>query len=603
MFVAPAVQNFSAHNEWQKKKKAKQTMTRDREQHRREVEMAMDAQSGGSHARQERNGNRYAAELFNLISRYPQLSERERDDTDVADCILSVWKRLLSFKSLLLALDGADSSNLSEAEVKEVRHLLAKEYSILEFLDNASASHLGIVQSFKALLASAGSKPIMKRSEFSYMRQMIRAATQFEAIPTDTCVDFLVGFQKPKTKDLPPIAIREWFALQGRSERPSFTAAVVDGSNLMLSQGPNGGHSGSTLVQTSCQRFAKRRKTLSRALFGSFSLWRDNATARIQQQCNRSPSHMREWLLNGSDINRSPCLKHARDDEVSGFLSDCVQMGIGLIVSNGFTHSYDMSNIKSITRIKGPYLNVEAHPEIFDRSHPSYRRSCPRDFFNFFGDPDGDDGIDWKDVSETEKEANINELHVVSKIIDQASNVLDKTARLYELVVSWKEEPCLCCCGTTEKSCRIRVLHIETHDQGPAMLSYSQTRLLLHALMPVDSASQGILVHCAGRIHWAFITVCASGLMTVVLLVGGIGRTGNLCYALSEILCGKSEIPANIFDKLLWLREWRKGTVQSPEQVCVLQRIVLLSTNTSSMFESLWMGWCFRVVYSLCFWK
>mmetsp|Transcript_27416 Transcript_27416/g.77414 ORF Transcript_27416/g.77414 Transcript_27416/m.77414 type:complete len:101 (+) Transcript_27416:2632-2934(+) len=45
----------------------------------------------------------------------------------------------------------------------------------------------------------------------------------------------------------------------------------------------------------------------------------------------------------------------------------------------------------------------------------------------------------------------------------------------------------------------------------------------------------------------------------------GVGRTGDMAIALSEILCDST--PSNPKEKLLWLRQFRKGLVQTAEQL------------------------------------
>jgi protein tyrosine phosphatase len=70
-----------------------------------------------------------------------------------------------------------------------------------------------------------------------------------------------------------------------------------------------------------------------------------------------------------------------------------------------------------------------------------------------------------------------------------------------------------------------------------------QVHALVDTLLDFDAENSFVFIHCAG----------------------GIGRTGNIAYGLSEILC--SNVPNDPLKKLEWLRSQRQGCIQSPEQL------------------------------------
>lgn len=85
-----------------------------------------------------------------------------------------------------------------------------------------------------------------------------------------------------------------------------------------------------------------------------------------------------------------------RDDEVVGFLLELSDMHVGVIVSNGFPCAYTMTNMKTMSQHAKPYADEAffSKPGFTSlyRYDPVYSHTNPRDFFNFFGAADGDDG-------------------------------------------------------------------------------------------------------------------------------------------------------------------------------------------------------------------
>mmetsp|Transcript_27413 Transcript_27413/g.77378 ORF Transcript_27413/g.77378 Transcript_27413/m.77378 type:complete len:326 (+) Transcript_27413:1807-2784(+) len=108
---------------------------------------------------------------------------------------------------------------------------------------------------------------------------------------------------------------------------------------------------------------------------------------------------------------------------------------------------------------------------------------------------------------------------------------------------------CLLVCYDT----MLQVMHIAAMDQMPLQLTRHQVGILYNVVAGtegMDSVSLGF----QGRGHRVFVHCHA-----------GVGRTGDMAIALSEILCDST--PSNPKEKLLWLRQFRKGLVQTAEQL------------------------------------
>lgn len=75
------------------------------------------------------------------------------------------------------------------------------------------------------------------------------------------------------------------------------------------------------------------------------------------------------------------------------------------------------------------------------------------------------------------------------------------------------------------------------------MLVADQVSELVDTVLDVEPENSFVFIHCAG----------------------GIGRTGNLAYGLSEIMCG--DVPKDPLKKVEWFRSFRPGCIQTPEQL------------------------------------
>jgi len=215
-------------------------------------------------------------------------------------------------------------------------------------------------------------------------------------------------------------------------------------------------------------------------------------------------------------------------------------------------------------------MNHESNFDVKDKANPAYLKGCPRDFFGFFGDAKADDGVVWKKVGPHTREAHIGDMRIISRKVDSAHNVVGCKSTLYELDIRYRHLNC--CLGPfmqrVEKRYRLFVFHTKTYDQGPSMLSYGQTSLLMHALTSVPAKHPRVLIHCAG----------------------GVGRTGNGAFAISEVLArGFASLPpTRIIEKLLMMRADRPGLIQSPEQLvdaAVLSAMVLTVLLDMILFD------------------
>ena len=122
---------------------------------------------------------------------------------------------------------------------------------------------------------------------------------------------------------------------------------------------------------------------------------------------------------------------------------------------------------------------------------------------------------------------------------------------LYELKVVWRDG---CLCASVKEELSIQVLNIRTWDQSPSMLVADEVDLLVETILDKDRDNKFVFI------HWA----------------GGIGRTGNIAYGLSEIMC--SGVPKDPLKKLEWFRSFRPGCIQCPEQLVdgmVLSNMIL----------------------------
>jgi hypothetical protein len=288
----------------------------------------------------------------------------------------------------------------------------------------------------------------------------------------------------------------------------------------------------------------------------------DDTSPGIPGELTAPTNHIKEWLYDGEDLNFWGVLRENRDAEVAGFLSTMVNLGVGLVVSVGHCRASTHVNMCTLRKPASPYLDVRSHSWIRAKGSETYHQGSPRDFFNFFGAADADDGIAWRTVGGggNVKTATLMGFQIVSRRVRQVeSQSSGKVVTLYDLHIEWRDVPpafaafgaaCLGCCPR-ERQYRLQVLHVDAPDMAPVALSAQQIAMVTDTLVQLPDPhgqesvqSPGVFIHCAG----------------------GIGRTGNVALALTEILSTSVESPWAPEEKLNWLRSHRQGSVQTPEQ-------------------------------------
>lgn len=252
------------------------------------------------------------------------------------------------------------------------------------------------------------------------------------------------------------LTVRVYYTSLGAQTRPRYTcgrvgrSAAAAGSELYMGQGPNGGHLGRGLTWRDVQsqrgaisnastaggatRANDRRdgSVTNVASVGSGSgaaRSRDKFKQRMQHLQNPSET-LPELMLDGHDLNRLEFVRARRDSEVCGFLGECIDLGIGCVIANGFTHAHMFDNMKTYERADRNFAQDEAgrltYPLTMDPRCPAYQLNkykhlrgespsggaqsdddpvlgAPRDFFNYFGSDSGDDGIVWTCVGDESK--------------------------------------------------------------------------------------------------------------------------------------------------------------------------------------------------------
>lgn len=131
-------------------------------------------------------------------------------------------------------------------------------------------------------------------ARYACLRQMARAATDEEifrrsTIPKDR-VDKWMG---PEA-----FSARAYFCSQGIQERPKFTCSYLPRSDILLGQGPNGGHMG-TLAENLLPLAHSRDVGL-----GMFSARESQRHRHEGDQFKRATTHLQELWLAGNDINK-----------------------------------------------------------------------------------------------------------------------------------------------------------------------------------------------------------------------------------------------------------------------------------------------------------
>jgi len=455
-----------------------------------------------------------------------------RSDFSFRDNITSnkVEKMKMRMESVAKAIETFDCTSgepLSQQEIMEVRKCLIVEIGcgdLWPYLTDMEHNMDLLMQklapsslTFLKEVYKGAPSPIMVNNDpnFAELRKIVRATNA--KIMGEKCSTY---------------SIREYFASQGVQERPIYTCSLVSNSDILMGQGPNGGHIGHGMFSSN-MLLTKPKSAPS-----------PKEQVDPKSHFTHLASHLPELWLSGGDINRFFYHKMKRDDEVIGFLAELNEMKVGAVVANGYPRAYTMTNLKTGLASKDSYADelFFQRPgfQTMTRSDKAYHESTPRDFFNYFGARDGDDGLAWEDCKDGTRICYIQDYVLYSSLKKSETNALGSKTDLYELTVSRQSG---CCCISANEEFKLDVLNIRTWDQSPALLSNEQVKMLVDLLVDLDDENHYLFVHCAG----------------------GIGRTGNLAYAISEVMC--DDVPNDPLRKLDWLRLQRPGSVQTPEQL------------------------------------
>ena len=529
------------------------------------------------------------------------------------------------------------------------------------------------------------------------------------------------------------VTARLYFSTIGVQTRPRFTFDLVGrlghptDMKMLLGNGPNGGHIAKGMTWRSAKqqqqspRVVRANSALLESVVGTHHHHHHHASS--SSSSTQSPRHalqkqrirhlenyvetLPELILDGEDMNRVAFVRGRRDSEINGFLGELVELNVGMVIACGYTHAHPFDNIKTYEHVNTNFAHDEETGNLvytlMDPRCPTYQvvrdpaaaaaeghfseaasvsppvLGASRDFFNYFGDDRGDDGVVWERLSPPpdDEDCWITQRRVEAEALGLSSNSFSRprgqqqaaaasspemaarrrartchrtTFRDYtgcgptlevtsELVLSSDDVPAessdeddellafvsancaatkcaanssddddgdAVCFGKTLQGNRFNVyalvirwttqnvfgfqrrrhahrmfvLHMETIDQSPACLSDAQVNVLLEALMltkrrgtlkttttPSSSSStSSIDASC----H------LPSGSNVFIHCAGGIGRTGNIAYGLMDLFL--HTCPSRPEHRLAFLRQFRPGALQSPEQWLdgvLLQRAVL----------------------------
>merc|ERR1712072_1243280 len=83
----------------------------------------------------------------------------------------------------------------------------------------------------------------------------------------------------------------------------------------------------------------------------------------------------------------------------------------------------DMLNVKTMVYGKRGYADMDAASrpayQALEARDPCYKRNTARDFFNYFGARDGDDGLPWRDVGGGVRKCSIQDFELTSMLVLQ----------------------------------------------------------------------------------------------------------------------------------------------------------------------------------------
>ena len=482
-------------------------------------------------------------------------------DVSVAH-IKSTLERIQDFLPWVEAAAADEGKRaFSAAEVRGCRDLLAPELG----LTVSPAGEVGPPEADAALrlgfrhLREAPAPPeLASGAGCAYLRQLVRAS---QALSAGEVFTRSASLQDSGDTEL---SLREYFYGEATGKRPKCAVSHIPGTQMLLGQGPNGAYQHADVVSPDAVH--RLELPLSDSLNWSNIILDEGSQEFEEPSEKQGAAHtiprplrfpqtiIREVLYDGHDINYWSSSLIKRDLEVAGFVSMVIDLDIGLIVANGYTRAYDMFNMKTMKAVEGPYLgdNMARDNFVVDKERESYAKSKFRDFFNYFGDPDGDDGIKWDPVAGDPAALRAQVLSYTITSRREASLVAGHKVSKYSVEFAWRPPAHLGCCflpfpSSKRASFTTKVIHVESFDMMPACLGPAQAHMLAREIVQLHPA-EGIFLHCAG----------------------GVGRTGDFALALSNILTTAQAPEIKVSDprgKLRWLRKYREGVVQTPEQM------------------------------------
>merc|ERR1711959_29711 len=222
-------------------------------------------------------------------------------DCNVCD---NMKERMALTTPITLELKRQSEKGLTDADIKEIRKGLLREAGCLNLLkqlddknkviDSNSAKDLNMSESAVAFFKTiyyADVPDILTSDDAQYtdLRKIARATLSKVFVNASANEHF---------------SVRDWFTSRGIQPRPVYTCSLVSNSDLLLGQGPNGGHGGTGLYKDDKVEKEKRKETK-----------RD-----LRENLTRMTSHIKELWMSGSDINQRIFHRVNRDEEVIGFL-------------------------------------------------------------------------------------------------------------------------------------------------------------------------------------------------------------------------------------------------------------------------------------------